>query len=250
VTFGIFALAVLAGLPLAGELGYWIGRGRVPRHAHEIEHIVHWQNGVLAIAGLLIGFTFAMATSRYEARKQVLVDEANAIENAILRTQLIDEATGRELRVLFRSYVDARIAVFDAGVDQVRTDQAEAQCTQLAEQIWSRVATVARADPHAVTTTLLLESINKMRDFAALRRDAKENPVPWTVFLALILSAAVAMASVGYACALTGRRLSFGMIVMPLLVAGVIFLVYDLATPQSGLIRPNNQAALRLRDRL
>jgi len=66
----------------------------------------------------------------------------------------------------------------------------------------------------------------------------------------LILSSTVAMASVGYACGLTGKRLPFGMVVIPLLVAGVIVLVYDLASPQVGIMRPGDQMFLRLQQRL
>ena len=248
--FALIAVAVLAALPAACQLGYAIGRAASRPDDHELENIVHWQNGVLAIAGLLIGFSFSMATTRYDARKQVLVAEASAIENAHQRTYLVDKQAGEELRELLRRYVAGRVALFEMGVDRARIEREEQADAELAEQMWRRAAAVARADPHAVTTGLLLQSLNRMRDLAADRRDARENPVPWTVFLVLILSSTVAMASVGYACGLTGKRLPFGMVVIPLLVAGVIVLVYDLASPQVGIMRPGDQMFLRLQQRL
>jgi hypothetical protein len=249
--FGLFVFGLFAGLVAACQVGFWIGRRTASsQDPVTISHTVSWQGAVLALAGLLIGFTFAMAMARYETRREIILAEANAIGTTYLRTRLLEGAAGEELRTLVGRYVDARIAVFDAGTDWARVEERERTSAGLEQQIWSRVEAAGRADPRSVMAGLLVQSTNEMFDLAGTRRAARGNPVPPTVFVVLILVAAVGMASIGYTCGLAGKRLSFGMIVMPLLVAGVIVLVFDIGNPRRGIVRVSDQTMIRLRQSL
>jgi hypothetical protein len=205
-----------------------------------------WQAAVLALGALLIGFSFSMATQRFEDRKKILINEANAIGTAYLRTRVVDDPTGEEVRALMRRYTDERIALYDVN-DPARVDAVEQASAVLQQQIWSRVMAVARDYQRPVMTGLLVATINEMFDIADERRAVRENPVPYTAFVVLVLVTGVAMASIGSTCGLTGKRLLFGMLVMPLLTAAVVVLVYDLANVSSGLVRPNNKALVHLR---
>ncbi len=95
-----------------------------------------------------------------------------------------------------------------------------------------------------------MQSTNEMIDVAAKHLFALENPVPPTVFLVVILVSAIAMVSIGYTCGLSGTRLAFGMLVMPLLLASVIALVFDIAHPRLGIVRVHHQSLLRLKQSL
>ena len=109
-------IALFVALPAACQLGYWLGRrARVPKDETEKSHAGVWQAALLALAGLLIGFTFSMAQTRYDARKQIVLAEANDIGTTYLRTRLLDDAAGDPLRALLRRYVDARLAFAEAG---------------------------------------------------------------------------------------------------------------------------------------
>jgi hypothetical protein len=249
--FGLFAFGVCAGLVAACQLGFWVGRHtRNSQDPVAISHTVNWQGAVLALAGLLIGFTFAMAMARFETRKEILLAESNAIGTTYLRTRLLEGAAGEELRTLMRRYVDSRVAVFDAGTDRARVEETERTSAALEQPIWSRVEAAGRADPRSVMAGLLVQSTNEMFDLAATRKAARENPVPPTVFVVLILVSAVGMAAIGYTCGLAGKRLSFGMIVMPLLVAAVIVLVFDIGNPRRGIVRVSDETMIRLRQSL
>ena len=98
--------------------------------------------------GLFIGFTFAMAQARYDARKQIVLAEANHIGTTYLRTHLLDDGPGEELRALLRRYVDERIELAASGGDRARIERAIDRSTAHEEQIWSRVVAAGRADPH------------------------------------------------------------------------------------------------------
>ena len=112
------------------------------------------------------------------------------------------------------------------------------------------MAAAGHAEPHSIPTGLLMQSANEMIDVAAKHLFSLENPVPPTVFLVVILVSAIAMVSIGYTCGLSGTRLAFGMLVMPLLLASVIALVFDIAHPRLGIVRVHHQSLLRLKQSL
>lgn len=242
VIIGLFTL-----LPTSCQVGYALGRrARVSKDDAERSRASTWQSALLALAGLLIGFTFSMAQARYDARKQIVLDEANAIGTTFLRTHLIDDAAGEPLRALMRRYVDVRLAFAESGADIARTSELMRESGVLTDEIWAKVAAAGHADRSPVTA-LLVQSTNEMIDAGEEHVAAIANPLPITVFLVLFLATAVAMASTGFVCALEGRRSVLGMIVMPLLLATVVALVFDLAHPRIGIVRVKDPILTRLK---
>ena len=245
-----FAVAVFVGMPACCQVGYWLGRhARRRPDGDAMSHTMNWQAAVLALGALLIGFSFSMATQRFEDRKKILISEANAIGTAYLRTRVVDEPAGEQIRALMRQYVDERVSLYDV-TEPARVEAVEQASAVLQQQIWSRVMAVARDYQRPVMAGLLVATVNEMIDIADERRGVREHPVPYTTFVVLVLVTAIAMGSIGYTCGVTGKKLLFGMVVMPLLVAAVIALVYDLAHVSSGLVRPNNRALVHLKQNL
>ncbi|HEY6475411.1 MAG TPA: hypothetical protein VI456_02455 [Polyangia bacterium] len=244
-------LCILVGLfvalPASCQIGYRLGRRAAQRQDEgEKSHASAWQAALLGLAALLIGFTFSMAQGRYDARKQIVLGEANAIGTAYLRTHLLDDTRGEELRALLRRYVDVRLGFAQAGGDRERTAAFLRQSSQLEEQIWARVAAAGRATPSPIAS-LLIQSTNEMIDAGDEHLAALENPLPATVFIVLILVTAVAMGAVGYGCGLESRMRALGMFVAPVLLAAVIGLVFDLAHPRMGIIRVSDPILARLK---
>ena len=245
-----FAVAVFVAMPACCQVGYWLGRHvRRRPDSDAMSHTMNWQAAVLALAALLIGFTFSMAMQRFEDRKKILINEANAIGTAYLRTRLVDDPPGEEIRALMRQYIDERVALYDAHEPE-RIEAAEHVSGVLQQQIWARVMSAARGYQRPVMTGLLVTAVNEMIDVADERRGVRENPVPYTAIIVLVLVSAIAMASIGHTCGVSGKRLLFGMLLLPLLVAAVIVLVYDLANVSSGLVRPGNQSIVHLKQEL
>ena len=203
------ALGVLLVLPLACQLGFWLGR-RARDDQLERSRAANWQNALLALAGLLIGFTFSMAQARFDARKKVLLTEANAIGTTYLRTRLLEPAQGEEVRSLLRQYVDVRLAFANAGVNRARVEAILRRSSALEDQIWARVSAAGRADNRSVMNGLLVQAANEMFDDAAEHVASVDSPLPATVFVVLVLATAAAMAAVGFACGLRRGRACTG----------------------------------------
>jgi hypothetical protein len=247
VYFTMFALVLYVILPAACLAGYRLGhRARARPDEHGRSHAAAWQATLLGLAGLLIGFTFSMAQARFEHRKEIVLSEANNIGTAYLRTRLLDDGQGEPLRALLRRYVDARLVFAEAGGDRARAEASLRESEQVGEQIWTRVSAAGRAD-RSPATALLVQATNEMLDTGEEHLAAIENPMPWTVLLILVLVTSAAMATLGFECGLEGRMRVLGMVVMPLLLASVIVLVFDLAHPRIGIVRVRDPILTRLK---
>jgi hypothetical protein len=254
VTLSLFSGLLLCGLLAACQLGYLIGR-RGGARRREVDQALAadtstWTGAVLGLLGLLVGFTFAMAVARFDHRKQQIVAEANAIGTAYLRTRVLDEPGGMELRAMLRRYLDARIAFFVAGMSAARVAAADRETAGYEQEIWNEVVEAARASPTSLPVSLLVQATNEMFDIADARRAALDDAVPPAVFVLLVLVATIAMGAICYGCGLARRRHWFGMWIMPLLISSVIALVYDIGRPRVGIVRLSEASMLRLRDGL
>jgi hypothetical protein len=249
VFFIVIALGLFVILVVAARIGYWSGR-RARDDDMERSRAATWQTALLALAGLLIGFTFSMAESRFDTRKQLLLAEANSIGTTYLRTRMLTDTSGEELRTLLRRYVDARLAFIGAGVDRQRIDETLRQSSALESQIWSRVVAVGQSQPTSLMASLLVQATNDMFDAGSAHAAAVERPLPPTVFMVLVLATAAAMASIGFSCGLEKRTSPHGMIVLPVLLGLVVLLVFDLAHPRLGFLRASDPILIQLKQGL
>ncbi|HSY39428.1 MAG TPA: hypothetical protein VLA79_07865, partial [Polyangia bacterium] len=125
-------VVLFLGLPASCQLGYRLGLRAAPgMDEGERSHASAWQAALLGLAALLIGFTFSMAQGRYDARKHIVLEEANDIGTTYLRTRLLDDARGEELRTILRRYIDARLGVAEPGLDRDRTEAFLRQSSEL-----------------------------------------------------------------------------------------------------------------------
>lgn len=142
------SIGVFIGMVVCLEIGYRMGRhiaGSTPESAHE--GIGTIEAAVFALLGLLLGFSFAGGTSRLDARRQLIVQEANAIGTAYLRLDLLPARDQPEIRRLFRDYLDARLRVYEKLPDLRAAEQELARAAQMQQEIWSRAVTASRNDP-------------------------------------------------------------------------------------------------------
>jgi hypothetical protein len=232
--WGLF-LAVCALGSLAVEGGYRLGRWRHARAADEKEAPVGAM--VAAILGLLafmLAFTFGLAASRFDARRQVILEEANAIGTAYLRTRLLPEPQRTEIATLLREYVDVRVR----GVQEGKIAEAIARSEELHEHLWSQATAAAEKNPGSIMTGLFIQSLNDVIDLHAKRiLVGIRSRIPISIWGGLFAMALAGMASMGYQAGLSATRRSPAMLLLVLAFAGVLFLIADLDRPQAGLLR-------------
>jgi hypothetical protein len=247
----LIALVMLALLLLATEGGFRAGRKVRSRLDEGAKSQVGTISGaVLGLLALLLGFTFSMALSRFDNRKQLVVEESNAIGTAHLRSRLLPEPVRTEVGDLLRSYVDARLDFFRAGIDKDRLREAYDKTEQLQTQLWSQAAAAVEKDDRETTTGYFITSVNEVIDLHATRRAATENHVPEGVLLLLLIIALVALAALGYGCGLDGCRHFLSTTMMSVLIVLVITVTIDLDRPRRGLIHVSQASMVHLREDL
>ena len=251
VSLWLIALVMMILLLLVTEAGFRAGgkvRSRLEDTARSQVGVI--SGALLGLLALLLGFTFAMAQSRYALRQGLVVEEANDIGTAYLRSRLLSEPNKTETAGLLRRYVDARLDFFRAGQDQEHLKEVHDRTEQLQNQLWSNAISAVAKDDREVTTGLFIESLNNVIDDHTNRRAAMENHVPESVLFLLFIVALVVALSVGYGCGLVAHRHLFSTTMMSLLIMLVITVIIDLDRPRRGLIKVGQNSMIRLQQSL
>jgi hypothetical protein len=243
IPLSLLFLATCVFAWLAIEVGYRFGRWRHSLAAAEKEAPVGAMVGsILGLLAFLLAFTFGMAGSRFDARRQAVLEEANAIRTAYLRTRLLPEPQRTETADLLRKYVDVRIQ----GVREGKIVEALAQSEELQEALWSR-AVAATKNKEAVPGIpgLFVTSLNETIDVSAKRVQVGLNSrIPSSIWLGLLALALLSMGALGYQSGLAMTRRSPAMLGIVLAFAGVLYLIADLDRAGEGLLSVSQQALL------
>lgn len=185
-----------------------------------------------------------------DARRQLIVGEANAIGTAYLRLDVLPASEQPEMRRLFREYVSARLRAYAHIPNMEAFHQGVAQAGQLQQQIWAGAVAASRTDPTQNSARLLLPALNDMIDFATSRTIAIDTHLPVLVFSLLVSVALSSGLVAGYAMAKRRKRSWLHMLLYAACIAITVYTVIDLDYPRSGLIRLSSadKALEQLRD--
>jgi len=233
-------------LLVAVEAGYRIGRRMPVQDEAAKSHVGALQGAALGLLALLLAFTFSMAVSRYDTRKQLVMEEANAIGTTALRTSLLPEPQRQQARASLKAYVASRLAFYEAGEEGGQVDAALAAGAREQERLWALATDVAAQDPRSVSAGLFIQTLNDSIDLSEKRLVALESHVPGTVMALLLLVSVLSFGFLGYGSALAGTRHSRSTAVFALLVTLVTTIVMDIDRPRGGLIRISQASMERL----
>ncbi len=230
----------------AVEGGYFLGERwqRSTEHADEGRSA---QAGIvlgamLGLAGFMLGFTYSMAGSQFDSRRQLVIDDVNAIGTAFLRTEHLPEPQRTTSRKLFSEYVARRDTLF-LGSRETQLQRAE----QLQQQLWAEATTVARQSPTPVTA-IYIQSLNELIDLHSKRVYVEAwVRIPDMVIATLALLSILMMILTGYLLGLRERRYGFPTAVMIFTYATVFLMVIDLDRPAQGLFYVDQAPMAELR---
>lgn len=192
----------------------------------------------LTLLGLIIGFSFSMAMSRYDQRKNYEAAEANAIGTEYVRADLLPASDAAKVHALLRNYLDQRV-LFYLARDEQQIRQINAGTAQLQTELWSAVLAPAAAQP-TPTVALAVWGMNDVLNSQGYTQAAWWNRIP---IAAWVLMAAVAIfcnVLVGYG-AQNVKAEGILLLILPLVVTIAFFLIADIDSPRGGVIRVNPQ---------
>ena len=246
-----FPLLVLAlsssGLWLAAWIGAWFHKRRRDPEEELREDFGLILGATLTLLGLIIGFSFSMAASRYDQRKNYEEQEANAIGTEYVRADFLSPADAAKVRTLLRSYLDQRILFYTTGTEQ-EVRQIDARTAQLQAELWSVIAAAAAAQPTPIVA-LAVSGINDVLNSQGYTQAAWWNRIPiaaWGLMAAIAISCNLLF---GYGSRSTkaGAKL---LVVLPIIISIALMLIADIDSPRHGFIRVSPQNLVSLAESL
>ncbi|ACB95491.1 DUF4239 domain-containing protein [Beijerinckia indica] len=233
----IFAASLIV-LLIACELGHHFGL-----RSKEEGQISTLEASMLGLLALMISFTFSMSLTRFDARREAVLMEANAIGTAALRARLLPESHATQSLKLLREYVQIRLDITaqEKYTPPAQLDGAIARSNAIQAALWAQVKPVIAKDNAMVPTGLYIQGLNEMFDAQEKRLTALRNRVPNIVFLGLYGIATVAIGFMGYASSATEKRWRIPAYIMIFLVAAVILLIEDIDRPGVGFVSVSQQ---------
>ncbi len=236
VAFWIGLILTVGALLIATELGYLFGC-RQTRHGAESVEAAKSTVGIavaalLALLGLLLGFTFSMVDQRYGARKSLVIEDANAIGTAYLRAGLLSQQHADHAQALLREYVELRTTrhtedSFGPALQRTR---------EIQDALWEDARKAARYDSHSQVAALFIASINSLIDAHAARVNVSlHQRLPAIIRFVLYLAACLGLAVVGFNAGLSRRRSLFATTALIIAVATVMTAIVELNRPRHPL---------------
>jgi hypothetical protein len=258
------AVEVLYGLPLwliflllvalflaADEIGFRVGR----RHRDTATDLArsqftHVQGALFGLFALLLGFTFAMALTRFDQRTDMVVKESNAIGTVVLGVPLIPAAQQTRMDDLIRRYLDVRVEAGASNLDTPRGRALNQAAARLQDSLWQQALAAAQAEPQSIPVGWVLQAVSAIGDAKEERDAAQANHVPESVLLLLFAFAIMTSGAVGYGNAMAGGRALATASVFTVLIVNVLMVIIDLDRPSRGIINVSQEPLNKLQRNL
>lgn len=245
--FVLVSLATVVAMVAFIELGRWMAARRRAKAGDSPEDRAGAIEGaVFALFGLLLAFSFSGAAARFEHRRELILAEANAIGTAYLRLDLLPEDAQPGLRVLFRQYLESRIATYRKLPD-VEAARAEFERSlTLQRAIWDQAVPAARSTGNPGVLTLVVSSLNETFDISTKRLAAFRTHQPIILSAMLLVLTLASSLVAGRSMGMSSRRNWFHSAVFVSVIGATLYVIFDLEYPRFGLIRVDEADRLLL----
>lgn len=239
--FGLLTAVFLAGFIESGQR--ISAHYRIDEDSDRKNQLLAIRDGLFLLVSLLLGFTLAFVVPRYSERRELLIQEANAIGTTYLRAETLPSPTREEIQNLLREYVDARLDLDAAQANEARVTEAVARAKRIHQNLWDGMTKVASSDRSAVAAAYM-NVLNELIDLHEKRISASEHRIPPGVWFLILSVSAISVFTRGLT---VPRRFWLTLVLVPLTIAIVVALIADLDSPNAGIVRLDQRAMQRLK---
>ena len=205
---------------------------------------------VLGLLAFILAFTFGVAASRFDLRKQLFITEVNAIGTALLRADLLPEPHRKQCRDLLKEYVNLRVEAHGI-YEGEKLAEVIAASESLQDKLWDHVRVLAGADMNSPIGALFVASLNDVFDAHTSRVTvAIQYRITSGMWLGLLCTTVCAMMAVGYQFGIAGRNNFLVYLILATAYAAVVLMIADLDRSMSGGVRVNQQSMIDLQQKL
>jgi hypothetical protein len=224
-TYWFTLIATIVVLALVHEVGFLVGRRMKDEiAATKREAVEGVGTAMLALLGLLLGFTFSLSDDRYTARKRTVLDDVNAIGTTYLRAKMLPAPHDQHVQELLREYV----AIRTQRPTRKMLPAALQRTAELQGQLWDDARAVAALDTHSHITALYIESLNRMIDLNNARVTIGiYQTLPPAITRLLYIAAILSIGVFGYGLGLRRRRAQVPLTALVIAIALVLTVIVD-----------------------
>jgi uncharacterized membrane protein len=187
---------------------------------------------IFGLLGLLVAFTFSGAATRFDQRRQLIIDESNAIGTAYLRLDLLPPDAAAPLKEALRRYLDSRLATYRNFTDADDAQVEIAETDKIRDEIWNQTVAACKAQGNQAATMLLLPALNQMFDIMNTRMLMTEMHPPIVIFLMLGGLALVSALLAGFSMSGSRLRSWIHMLAFAIMLATTVYFVIDIEYPR------------------
>ena len=232
---GLIATVLFVVLNLAFVTGFQIRRWRLRKSPAKTEEVpASISSTLLGLLALILAFTFSMANSRFDERRELAIQEANAIGTVLLRTGFFPDTTRSGLKTTLKNYLEERISFFESGTDVAKMITHLKNSDSIGKSLWEQVTEFSKSDPTLVKTSEIVPALNEMIDLTTSRRAAGEANIPPSIQWFLLFLCISSTFLLGYE-----RKDNFDWILVggfSLMLSITVFSIFDLDRPRSGFV--------------
>ncbi|MEN2412256.1 bestrophin-like domain [Flavobacterium mesophilum] len=238
----LFVLMIISSF-IGKKIGNYIQSKRPPKEKSTET------SALVALLFFLLAFTFGMSSDRYNSRRQIVVEEANDIGTAILRSDLYPDSTRTLFRKDFKDYVEARIAYFEAGANLKGILAADSLSQVISAKLWKRATDLSKDPNNLAATQQMIPALNIMIDVTSTRLAGEKSKVPQSILIMLFFLSIITAFYGGYSDGRSGRIDWLVQIGFCLLISLVMLFTLDLDRPRRGFVNLDvpNQTIIDLR---
>jgi hypothetical protein len=243
VPIWVFFLGTILLVMVFVEVGYRLGTSAHKRSAEEKETPISGVAGaVLGLSAFILAFTFSIVAERYETRKGLVREDANAIRVAYVRADFVPEPDRAESKRLLKAYVDRRLALAKAGdTGQRAIGQFLADTDRIQRRLWDIAVANAERDMNSDVAALYIEALNDLSGVHATRLAIGVRArLPLAIWVVLYSLTIFGMISMGYHAGIAGSKRSSATWIVALSFGMVIAMIASLDRP-SGFIKVTQQ---------
>jgi len=242
--FAVFAAVSFVAYEIGFQVGHWY-QARTPGVQEGPTGVL--VGSLLALLAFLLAITMGMASDRFDTRRGLVLEEANAMQTTYLRAGYLPEPASGELRNLLREYVPLRVAPSDRATLLANIQRSE----ELLAQMWSVAEAEAKVTQQGDLMAAFIESLNETIDLNESRIAAGVYArVPTSILWLLVVGSVLTLAMVGYSAGLTKRRDLLSAIVLIVALGAVLALVIDLDQPRQGFVQVSQQPIIDLQEEI
>ncbi len=248
-TWGIFSFLFL-GIFLFIEIGYLLGQ-RLQISESNNSAFTTVKGAVLAMVGLLLGFSFAFSSNRFELRRQLMMHEVNAIRTVYMQNDLMEEPLKSEYKQAVKDYLDARIRfsqmkpVFNAEEWQKIQKNEVFQ-----KRVWELGVRYSKEHPEYSNASSITQAITRMTELGIERSIARLSQVPIAILMLLIGSLLIGGLLMGHSFGMEKQRSWLMTFIFTFLLSFVTLIILDLDQPGHGFLKDHQELFLYLRSTL